>query len=57
MSEVKLINAGDKFTHATVGSLHEFEGKQFVKDTTGATSCEKEHSAEENHREHRKLYE
>lgn len=40
MSEVKVLNHGDKFAHASVGNLHEFEGKQFVKDATGATSCE-----------------
>jgi len=40
MSEIKILNSGEKFTHATVGSLHAFEGKQFVKDATGATSCE-----------------
>ena len=40
MNEVKVLNKGDKFAHATVGSLHGFEGKQFVKDVTGATSCE-----------------
>lgn len=40
MSEVKVINSGEKFSHASVGSLHAFEGKQFVKDSTGATSCE-----------------
>lgn len=40
MSEVKVLNSGDKFTHASVGSLHAFDGKQFVKDATGATSCE-----------------
>ena len=40
MSEIKTINSGAKFTHASVGSLHAFEGKQFVKDATGATSCE-----------------
>lgn len=40
MSEVKLLNKGDKFAHVSVGSLHGFEGKQFVKDSTGATSCE-----------------
>lgn len=40
MSEVKVINTGDKFAHASVGSLKTFEGKQFVKDATGATSCE-----------------
>lgn len=40
MSEVKVLNSGEKYSHATVGSLHGFEGKQFVKDATGATSCE-----------------
>lgn len=40
MNEVKLLNKGDKFAHATVGDIHGFEGKQFVKDATGATSCE-----------------
>lgn len=40
MSEVKVLNKGEKFTHASVGNLHAFEGKQFVKDATGATSCE-----------------
>jgi len=40
MSEVKVLNSSDKFSHATVGSLQSFEGKQFVKDTIGATSCE-----------------
>lgn len=40
MSEVKVLNSGDKFAHATVGSLHGFEGKQFVKNATGSTSCE-----------------
>jgi len=40
MSEVKVLNTGDKFAHATVGSLHHFEGKQFLKDSIGATSCE-----------------
>lgn len=40
MNEVKVINSGDKFAHASVGNLHAFEGKQFVKDVTGATSCE-----------------
>ena len=37
MSEVKVLNKGDKFAHASVGSLKAFEGKQFVKDATGAT--------------------
>jgi len=40
MSQIKTINCGDKFVHVTVGSLRNFEGKQFVKDVTGATSCE-----------------
>lgn len=40
MSEAKVLNKGEKFTHASVGNLHGFEGKQFVKDTSGATSCE-----------------
>lgn len=40
MSEIKTLNQGEKFAHATVGSLKSFEGKQFVKDATGATSCE-----------------
>ena len=40
MSEVKVLNKGEKFAHASVGSLKVFEGKQFVKDATGATSCE-----------------
>lgn len=40
MSEIKTLNSGEKFVHALVGSLHGFEGKQFVKEATGATSCE-----------------
>ena len=40
MSEVKVLNTGDKYAHASVGSLKVFEGKQFVIDATGATSCE-----------------
>lgn len=40
MSEIKILEKGDKFTHVNVGSIHTFEGKQFVKDSTGATSCE-----------------
>ena len=40
MNETKILNSGEKFAHASVGSLHSFEGKQFVKDATGATSCE-----------------
>lgn len=40
MSDVKVLNQGPKFAHASVGHIHGFEGKQFVKDATGATSCE-----------------
>lgn len=40
MNELKVLNSGEKFAHASVGNLHGFEGKQFVKDATGATSCE-----------------
>lgn len=40
MNEIKTLDKGEKFAHATVGSMHGFEGKQFVKDATGATSCE-----------------
>lgn len=40
MSEVKVLNSGEKFAHVSVGALTTFEGKQFVKDASGATSCE-----------------
>lgn len=40
MNETKVLDQGNKFTHATVGSLHSLVGKQFFKDATGATSCE-----------------
>lgn len=40
MSEVKILNSGEKFAHVSVGSLKGFEGKQFVKDAAGETSCE-----------------
>ena len=40
MNEVKVINTGENFAHVSVGNLQGFEGKQFVKDATGATSCE-----------------
>ena len=40
MNEVKILNSGEKFAHVSVGTLSGFEGKQFVKDATGATSCE-----------------
>lgn len=40
MSGTKVLEHGKNFSHASVGSLHAFEGKQFVKEATGATSCE-----------------
>ena len=40
MNEVNILNSGTKYAHVSVGNLHAFEGKQFVKDSTGATSCE-----------------
>lgn len=40
MNEIKTLNQGEKFTHVSADTLKSFEGKQFVKDATGATSCE-----------------
>ncbi|MBO6189289.1 MAG: cupin domain-containing protein [Alloprevotella sp.] len=40
MSELKMLNSGNKFAHTSVGKLQCFEGKQFVKDIIGSTSCE-----------------
>ncbi|MDE5607551.1 MAG: cupin domain-containing protein [Muribaculaceae bacterium] len=40
MNEMKIMDKGEKFAHVSVGKLAGFEGKQFVKDATGATSCE-----------------
>lgn len=40
MSEIKILDKGEKFAHASVGSLATFEGKQFMKDAIDATSCE-----------------
>ncbi len=40
MSEIKTINSGNKFAHTSVGSLSSIEGKHFIKEATGATSCE-----------------
>lgn len=40
MSEIKTLNSGDKFAHASIGPLCGFAGKQFVKEAIGATSCE-----------------
>lgn len=40
MSNIKIIDKGEKFAHVSVGNLSGFEGKQFVKDASEATSCE-----------------
>ena len=40
MSEIKIMSKCEKYAHASVGSLNGFEGKQFVKEATEATSCE-----------------
>lgn len=40
MSNIKILNKGEKYAHATVGCINDFEGKQFVKEATEATSCE-----------------
>ena len=40
MSNIKIMNRGEKYAHATVGCIKGFEGKEFVKETTEATSCE-----------------
>lgn len=40
MNEVKILNSGDKFTHASLDSITGFMGKQFMKDATEASSCE-----------------
>ena len=40
MNQIKILNKGEKFTHASAGSLHAFDGKQFFKEATAATSCE-----------------
>ncbi len=40
MSNVKIVDKGEKFTHAQAGSLKNLESKEFMKEATGATSCE-----------------
>ncbi|MCM1035911.1 MAG: cupin domain-containing protein [Bacteroides sp.] len=40
MTDVKTLNSGAGYTHATVGDIAAPQGKLFVKDATGATSCE-----------------
>lgn len=39
MSSIKIMNKGEKYAHATIGCIKGFEGKQFVKEATEATSC------------------
>ncbi len=40
MSETKIMEHGCKYAHASVGKIASFEGKQFMKDAVGLTSCE-----------------
>lgn len=40
MSEIKNVKSGSKYAHASVGVLGQFEGKSFLKETLGSTSCE-----------------
>ena len=40
MSELKKLGENGKYSHGTVGSLADFEGKVFVKEALGETSCE-----------------
>ena len=40
MSDIKILNTGKTWVHVSVGPLKSFEGKQFVKEATGADSCE-----------------
>lgn len=40
MSDIKVMSKGEKYAHASVDSLKSFEGKQFIKEATEATSCE-----------------
>lgn len=40
MSDLKILGKGAKFGHASVGKISETDGKLFVKDATGASSCE-----------------
>lgn len=40
MNQIQVMNKGEKYAHASVGTLKGFEGKQFVKEATEASSCE-----------------
>ncbi|MDE5921851.1 MAG: cupin domain-containing protein [Paramuribaculum sp.] len=40
MNDINILDRGARYIHASVGNLSEFEGKKFLKEATGATSCE-----------------
>ncbi len=40
MNEIKVLESGEKFAHASVGNIKGFDSKLFLKESTGATSCE-----------------
>lgn len=40
MNELSILNTGAKYAHGNVGTLSDFEGKIFVKEQLGQTSCE-----------------
>lgn len=40
MNEVKILNSSEKFAQASVGSLHGFDGKLFMKEVLNSSSCE-----------------
>lgn len=40
MNGISIKEKGEKFSHASVGKIAEFDGKQFLKDAIGLTSCE-----------------
>lgn len=40
MNQIEVMNKGEKYAHASVGTLKGFEGKQFVKEAAEASSCE-----------------
>ena len=40
MNEITIKENGNKFAHASVGNLEKSDGKLFLKDAIGATSCE-----------------
>ena len=40
INNIMILDKGSKFAHMSVGEIKGFEGKQFVKDSIGSTSCE-----------------